>query len=55
MRALGAAVLILAIGILAYCHASAHDPFTGLTNQYGGSCCGSDGPASDCKPTITRY
>ena len=43
-------VFVLLSGI-----ASAHDPFTGLRNANGGSCCSSEGPASDCKPTIVRY
>lgn len=53
MRALAVIIALLLLSII---HSAwGHDPFTGLTNQYGGSCCGSDGPSSDCKPTIMRY
>ena len=32
----------------------AHDPFTGLRNAQGTTCCSSEGPSSDCKVTMTR-
>ena len=49
------AFLIAATVLVAIVPAKAHDPFTGLHNQRGTSCCSSDGPASDCKAAIIRY
>lgn len=33
---------------------AAHDPFTGLRNALGTSCCSGEGPSSDCKVTMSR-
>src|SRR5215470_6581239 len=33
---------------------AAHDPFTGLHNAQGTTCCSSEGPSSDCKATMSR-
>jgi hypothetical protein len=33
---------------------AAHDPFTGLHNAQGTTCCSSEGPSSDCKVTMSR-
>lgn len=51
MRWLVLLLLLLPVAALA------HDPFTGLTapNRNGLSCCSSEGPSGDCKPTITRF
>ena len=46
-------VIMIIVGAIRF--VEAHDPFTGLHNASGGSCCSSEGPASDCKATIVRY
>src|SRR5215471_12942471 len=47
-------LIVVSLSSLLSFPVTAHDPFTGLRNAQGTTCCSSEGPSSDCKATMSR-